>query len=73
MLPIQPMTSFKTFTCSSGLIIPFIASRSTDSLLPKQLTKLRNMVMIVDYMSTGNIGTLYKEVFVDKEFVSQIA
>lgn len=73
MLPIQPMTSFKTFTCSSGLIIPFIASRSTDSLLPKQLTKLRNTVMIVDYMSTGNIGTLYKEVFVDKEFVSQIA
>lgn len=73
MLPIQPMTSFKTFTCSSRLVIPFIASRSTDSLLPKQLTKLRNMVMIVDYMSTGNIGTLYKEVFVDKEFVSQIA
>ena len=29
--------------------------------------------MIVDYMITGNIGTLYKEVFVDKEFVSQIA
>lgn len=73
MLPIQPMTSFKTFTCSSRLVIPFIASRSTDSLLPKQLTKLRNKVMIVDYMSTGNIGTLYKEVFVDKEFVSQIA
>lgn len=73
MLPIQPMTSFKSFTCSSRLIIPFIASRSTDSLLPKQLTKLRNMAMIVDYMITGSIGTLYKEVFVDKEFVSQIA
>ena len=71
MLPMQPMTSFKT--CSSGLINPFIASRSTDSLLPKQLTKLRNMAMTVDYMTPGNIGKLYKEVFVGKEFVSQIA
>lgn len=57
------MTSLKTFTFSSGLIIPFIASRSTDSLLLKQLTK--NMAITVDYMTTGNIGTLYKEVFVD--------
>ena len=31
------------------------------------------MAMTVDYTTTGNIGTLYKEVFVGKEFVSQIA
>ena len=59
---------FKNLTFSSGLIIPFTASRSTDSLLLKQLTKLRNTAMTVEYMTTGNTGTLYKELFVDNKY-----